>query len=390
MVLNLTDYLYAIKDSRKEKVVIFIDEMPWLDTPKSGFVSALEYFWNQHASKMNNVILVACGSAAAWMKKKLLKSKGGLYNRVTQRLKLEPFDLKQTKAFCEHKNLKFSHYQMIQLYMVMGGVPFYLNELSKGKSVIQLIDEICFSPTGLLSDEYEQLYYSLFKNASNHVDIIEALANYPYGLIRNELVKKSGLPDGGTFTRTLNELIESGFILKYQPFQKKQKDSIYRLIDMYSLFYLKFIKNNVSDLPNRWQTLSNLPQFTSWSGYAYENICMIHTKQILKKLGLAGTFTSISSWFHKGNNESPGAQIDLLIDRKDGVINLCEAKFTNKEFLISKDYVGQLRRKRAVFEYVTQTKKTVVTTLITTYPAIQNQYYLNEIHSEVTMDDLFE
>ena len=273
--------------------------------------------------------------------------------------------------------------------MVMGGIPFYLNELNSGKSVSQLIDEICFSPTALLSDEYEQLYYSLFKNASNHIAIVEALAKHPYGLLRNQLVKKSGLPDGGTFSRALDDLVESGFILKYQPFQKKQKDSIYRLIDLYSLFYLRFIKGNVSELPNSWQMLSNGASFIAWSGYAYENICMLHISQILKKLGLSGTFTQVSSWYHKGNDEIPGAQIDILIDRKDGVINLCEAKFFNKEYILTKDDVAKLRRKRAVFERVTQTKKSVVTTLITTYPAVRNKYFLEEIHSEVVMEDLF-
>ena len=363
--------------------------MPWLDKPKSGFVAALEYFWNQHASKMNHVLLVACGSAASWMTKKLLKSKGGLYNRVTQRIKLEPFNLRQTAAFCKQKNLKFSNYQIVQLYMVMGGIPFYLNELSRGKSVAQLIDEICFSPMGLLSNEYEQLYYSLFKNATNHVAIVEALAKHPYGLVREQLLKKSGLPDGGTFARTLEELLESGFVLKFQPFQKKRKDSTYRLMDFYSLFYLRFIKGNVSDLASSWQLLSNESNFIAWSGYAYENVCMLHIFQILKKLGLHGTITQTSSWRHQGNDEVPGAQVDLLIDRKDGVVNLCEVKFTNKEFIVTKEYMAKLRQKRAVFELVTQSKKSVVTTLVTTYPAIQNKHYLEEIHSEVSMDDLF-
>ena len=386
----LTDYLYALEPKNNQKVVVFIDEMPWLDTPKSGFVSALEYFWNQHVSKMNQVVLVACGSAASWIKKELLKSKGGLYNRVTRRIKLEPFNLHQTEVFCQHKNFHFSRYQIIQLYMVMGGIPFYLNELSAGKSVIQLIDEICFSDTGLLADEYEQLYYSLFKNADDHIAIIETLANHPYGLVRKQLVKKSAIPDGGTFTRTIEDLLESGFILKYQPFQKKEKDSVYRLIDLYSLFYLRFIKGNIATRNNSWQLFSNEPKFISWSGYAYENICMLHQEQILKKLGLSGTITQVSSWYHKGNDEIAGAQIDLLIDRKDGVINLCEAKFSNKEYIITKDYVAKLRRKRAVFEQVTKTKKSVVTTLISTYPAIQNKYFLEEVHSEVLMEDLFE
>ncbi len=384
----LTDYLYSLK-KRKKKQVVFIDELPWIDRPKSGFVSALEYFWNQHVSKMDNVILVICGSAASWMHKKILKSKGGLHNRVTQRINLQPFNLHETGLLCKSKKLKLSKYQIIQLYMVMGGIPFYFNELSQGKSAEQLIDEICFTTTGLLSNEYEQLYYSLFKNAKNHISIIEALAKHPNGMIRDELLKKSDLPAGGTFTRTLSDLIESGFVTKYTPFNKKKKSTIYRLIDLYSLFYLKFIKGNVNNNPYNWQKIVTQSSFRAWSGYAYENICMLHSKQILQKLGLSGTFTKTSSWKHKGDDETPGTQIDMLIDRKDGVVNLCEVKFTQNEFIITKSYNTSLRQKSSVFKHVTKTKKAVVTTLITTYPAIRNKYYLEEIHSEVTMDDLF-
>ena len=385
----LADYLYTLKH-RKNKQIVFIDELPWLDTPKSGFIPALEYFWNQHVSRMDNVILVVCGSAASWIQKKLLKAKGGLHNRVTQRIRLHPFDLHETELFCKDKNLRLSRYQIIQIYMAMGGIPFYLNELTTGKSATQLINEICFSPTGMLSDEYHQLYWSLFKNAQKHIALIEALANHPSGMVRGTLINKSGLTDGGTFTRALNDLLESGFITKYRPFNKRKKDTIYRLIDLYSLFYLKFIKGNVGNQANTWQKIVNSSSFKAWSGYAYENICMLHINQILLKLGLSGIYTEISSWKYRGNDEIPGAQIDLLIDRRDGVVNLCEAKFTLEEFAVTEKYIADLRRKRSVFAQVTETKKSIVTTLITTYPAIKNQYYLEEIHSEVTMADLFE
>jgi len=384
----LADYLYTL-GNRKKKTVVFIDELPWLDRPKSGFVAALEYFWNHHVSNMDHIVLVVCGSAASWMQQKLLKAKGGLYNRITHRIKLEPFNLNETERFIKSKKLKLSKYQIIQLYMVMGGIPFYLNELTQGKSAEQLINEICFTKTGLLSDEYDQLYYSLFKKAEKHMAIIEALASKPYGMTRAEIIVKSKLAEGGTINRTLKDLHESGFIAQYLPFNKKKKDTIYKLIDFYSLFYLKFIKNNISDNGLIWQKLAKGSRFKAWSGYAYENICMIHKEQILMKLGLAGTFTQVSSWKHHGNEDFPGAQIDMLIDRKDGIVNLCEVKFTEKEFIISKAYHTQLRQKRAVFEHITKTKKSVVTSLITTYPAIKNKYYLEEIHSEVVMDDLF-
>ncbi|MEN8119853.1 MAG: hypothetical protein ABFS35_05880 [Bacteroidota bacterium] len=303
--------------------------------------------------------------------------------------KLQPFNLHETELFCKKKKLKLSKYQIIQLYMVMGGIPFYLNELTQGKSAEQLIDEICFISTGLLSNEYEQLYYSLFKNAKNHISIIEALAAHPNGMLRDELVKKSALPAGGTFSRALEDLLESGFVSQYRPFNKKKKFTTYRLIDLYSLFYLKFIKDNISDTPHTWQKIAGQNSFKAWSGYAYENICMLHKDQVVKKLGLSGTYTEVSSWKHKGDDEIPGTQIDMLIDRKDGVVNLCEVKFTQNEYIISKDYNTNLRRKRSIFEHVTKTKKSIVTTLITTYPATRNKYYLEEVHSEVTMDDLF-
>ena len=385
----LADYLYTLK-RRKRKQVVFIDELPWLDTPKSGFVSALEYFWNMHVSTMNNVILVVCGSATSWMQKKLMKAKGGLYNRITKRIELKPFTLYETELFCKSKKLKLTRYQIIQLYMVMGGIPFYLNELSRGKSAVQLINEICFKHSGLLAGEYDNLYYSLFKNAGNHIAIIEALAKHSSGLTRNKLIKESGLSDSGTFSRALVELVESGFIAKLLPFNKKRKESLYRLMDMYSLFYLKFIKGNVGNQENTWQKIVMGSKFKAWSGYAYENISLLHVKQILKKLGLSGIYTVISSWRHIGDQDIPGAQIDLLIDRKDGVVNLCEVKFTQEEFLITKDYASDLRRKRFVFGQVTKTKKSIVTTLISTWPAIRNEYYFEEIDSEVTMDDLFE
>ncbi|HMQ47651.1 MAG TPA: ATP-binding protein [Saprospiraceae bacterium] len=385
----LTDFLKQEWIGKKEKAVVFIDEMPWLDSPRSGFIAALEYFWNQHASKMPQVVLVACVSKASWIKQKLLKSKGGLYNRVTKRIELKPFNLQETAAYCAHKRLKFSNYQIARLYMVMGGIPFYLNELSTGKSVDQLIDEICFSTNGLLSEEFEQIYHSLFKSAEHHMALVETLAKYPYGLTRKRLVQLSGLGDGGVFVRALDDLTESGFLIKHQPFQKKAKDSIYRLIDMYSLFYIRFIRGNVSGLENTFQQIVTDSSYQAWCGYAFENICMLHIPQIIKAMGLSGTFTQVSSWYHKGNDEIPGAQIDLLIDRKDGMINCCEAKFTSNEFVITKDYAATLRRKRSVFQQVTGTKKNVVTTLISTWPALRNSYYQDEVYSEVTLDDLF-
>ena len=363
--------------------------MPWFDLPKSEFIDALEFFWNQHVSKMDNVLLIACGSASSWIRKNLINARGGLYNRITQRIKLMPFNLYETELFIRKSGAKLTQYQILELYMVMGGIPFYLKEIERGKSATQLIDEICFSPQGLLYDEYAQLYHALFKNAEQHIAIIEVLAAQPQGMTRTDLALKTKMSEG-TLSKILEELIECDFISIFQPFLNKKKDAIYKLTDLYSLFYLKFIKLNKGTGNRIWEQLSNQSTYSAWSGYAFENICMMHVQQIKSALGIRGVFTKHSSWKFKGNDELPGAQIDMIIDRADQIINLCEAKFTKENYALTKNYSEQLRLKKTVFKQSTGTKKATFTTLLTTYPALKNKYYLEEIENEVTMDKLFE
>jgi uncharacterized protein len=371
------------------KHVVFIDEMPWLDTPKSDFISALEFFWNQHVSKMDNILLIACGSATSWIRKNLINARGGLYNRITQRIKLMPFNLYETALFVESLGVKLTQYQLLELYMVMGGIPFYLKEVVKGKSATQLIDDICFSPSGLLHNEYGQLYHALFRNADHHITLVETLAAHPQGLTRSDLATKTQLAEG-SLTNTLTELIECDFVSDFQPFANKKKDTVYKLTDLYSLFYLKFIKPNKGVSATIWEQLSNQPSYVAWSGYAFENICMMHTAQIKSALGIRGVFTKHSAWKFKGNDALPGTQIDMVIERADQIIHLCEAKFTKENYALTNAYTEQLRLKKSIFKQATETKKAVFTTLLTTYPALQNKYYLEEIDSEVSMNQLFE
>ena len=385
------NYLAAYLKSlpvKKQKHVVFIDEMPWLDISRAGFIAALEFFWNQHASNMSNVLLIACGSASSWIKKKLISARGGLYNRVTQRIQLMPFNLYETELFLNSLGAKLPRYQILELYMAMGGIPFYLKEVVKGKSAAQVIDSTCFAKQGLLHTEYAQLYHSLFKNAEQHIAIIEALASRPQGMTRTALSAKTKLSEG-TLSRTLEELAECDFISLYQPLINKRKTAIYKLTDLYSLFYLKFIKPNKKGGRGTWNQLSQLASFTAWSGYAFENICMQHVSQIKKALGISGVYTTTSSWQFAGNDVLPGAQIDMIIDRADQTINLCEAKFTKETFAITKNYAAQLKMKKAIFKQATQTKKVTFITLLTTFPALQNQYYLGEVDNEITMEKLF-
>jgi AAA+ ATPase superfamily predicted ATPase len=384
----LVQYLKTLP-KQKLKHVVFIDEMPWLDGPKSNFIGALEYFWNQHVSAMDNVLLIACGSASSWIKKKLINARGGLHNRVTQRIKLLPFNLHETALFIHAQGVKLTQFQIIEIYMAMGGIPFYLKEITKGKSATQLIDDICFSPKGLLNEEYLQLYHSLFKNAYQHIKIIETLATKPQGMPRADIAIKTKLSEA-SLSRSLEELVECDFISFYEPLLNKKKTAIYKLTDLYSLFYLKFIKGNKGGGKGTWQQLSTKSTFTAWSGYAFENICMLHISQIKRALGIGAVYSTTSSWLFKGNDSLPGCQIDMIIDRADQTINLCEAKFIKENFAITKNYAAQLRLKKSIFKQATKTKKATFNTLLTTYTALKNKYYLEEIDNEITMDKLFE
>jgi uncharacterized protein len=371
-----------IKDSKQKKKIIFIDELPWFDTMHSKFVFALEHFWNSWASARKDVLLIVCGSTASWMLNKLINSKGGLHNRVTQRIKLEPFSLLECEQFIKAKNLQFNRYQLLQLYMTIGGVPFYWNAVSKGKSTQQVIQQLCFENNGLLANEFRNLYRSLFKKAERHEAIVMALTKKSKGLQRDEIASTSKLANGGGLTRLLDELEESGFIRKYVPVGYNKRNCIYQLCDFFSLFHLKFMHDQKQFEKNYWIKKANSQQYKIWSGYAFEQVCLWHVEQIKSALGISGVETETSAW--KGN----GAQIDLVIDRKDGVINICEMKFTSNEFSIDKKYDLELRNKLDVFSSETQTKKALHLTMITTY-GLLNNVYAGNVQQSIGLQTLF-
>ena len=383
----LRQYLETIK--RDHKLVIFIDELPWLATPKSGFLSALENFWNSWASKRNDIILVVCGSAASWMISNVVRSKGGLHNRITKRIRLLPFNLQETELYLKNRKVQLERYDIIQLYMVMGGIPHYLKEVKRGKSAIQVIDEVCFSKDGLLRDEFYSLYQGLFNKPERYVDVIKALAKTPKGLTRNELIKAAKLTSGGTTTRIFDSLEESGFIIKYLPTGKNLKLALYKLSDPYSAFYLKFIANSRVMGEGSWLKKSATPSWKSWSGFAFERLCLAHIDQIKSALGIKGIYTETSSWRKIGTATEKGVQIDLVIDRADNVINICEIKFSELPYTITKKYATELRQKLATFKQSTKQRKTLFLTMITTFGVTENQYRNSLVHQSLDMDVLF-
>jgi len=386
---NLLANFAEKQNKNKRKGVIFIDELPWLDTPKSNFVSALEYFWNSRISKYNNIALVICGSATSWINQKIFKNVGGLHNRVTQRLQLKPFSLAETATFFKQKKINFNHYQIAQTYMAIGGIPFYLEQLERGKSVAQQINDICFKRTGLLNKEYNNLYFALFKNADVHIKLIKILARKPQGLTQKELANYAKMKIGGNVIKALTELEECGFISYHHPLFNQKRNGIYRLIDFYSLFYLKFIEKANKGGENDFNKIFRTPAYKVWCGYAFENICWLHLNEIKKALGISGMYSNASSWKFIGNQYYDGAQIDLVIDRDDGIINLCEVKFFNTEFTLTKAYAKKLRTRKAIFEANNKSKKAVSNILVSTYGTIKNEWFFEQIDREVVLEDFF-
>lgn len=372
----------------KEKRVLFIDELPWLAGPKSGFLQAFGYFWNTWASRQN-LVMVICGSSASWMIKKVVNDRGGLHNRITKHINLEPFTLSETEEYLQSRGATYNRYQIVQLYMVMGGIPHYLKEIDPTRSHIQNIDRLCFSKTGLLRLEFERLYHSLFARAEVHIRIIRALAQKWQGMTRLELLEMGKFSNGGSLTDVLGELEQSGFISEYYPLDKKKKEKIYRLSDEYSLFYLHFIEPEKNQLDETWQFLSQTPAWFSWAGYAFEGICIKHVRKIKAALGISGIFTRTASYYKKGNKQNEGLQIDMVLDRNDQTINLVEIKFHNKPFALTKEYADQLQRKLWAFQEYSGTRKHVNWVFIATFGLAPNQYSNGLVTQSLALDDLF-
>ncbi len=379
---------YLKQKEQAEKLVVFFDELPWLATHKSGFLRGLSYFWNSWAVNQH-IVVVVCGSAASWMIQKVVNNTGGLYNRISRRIILKPFTLAETEEYLHTKNIKLNRYHITHLYMAMGGIPHYLKEVEQGKSAVQNIEDICFSDTGILKDEFQKLYPALFEHADKHIAVIRALAQKRYGMTRNDLIKATNLPNGNSVTKVLEELRQSGFIAAYLSFGKKKKNKLYRLTDEYSLFYLQFVEKYEDEGPEIWKGLSQTQVYKSWSGYAFESLCLKHIPQIKQALGISGVYATSSSFYQKGNEHLRGVQIDLLIDRNDQIINLFEIKFYNTFFNVTKDYAKTLHEKLAIFQALTQTNKQVFMTLITTFGLLPNKYSSELIEQTLTLDDLF-
>lgn len=380
----------VVRASTEKKKIIFIDELSWMDTPKCDLMRALENFWNGWASARNDIVLIICASATSWVISNVIHNKGGLYNRLTEQICLAPFCLSECESYVKERGLVFTRNQILQYYMIFGGVPYYWEALKKGLSIPQNVDEALFSPNAPLADEYKYLYASIFRNPAVHIRIVETLGTKKAGMTREELIERSGIINSGDLTAKLEELESCGFIRKYYSFGMKKKNAVYQLIDNFSLFYYHFMSGKAGN-DHFWSDQINTPTVNTWQGYAFERVCLEHIAQIKKKLGISGVHTDINSWYCKGDREKgiKGAQIDLLIVRKDQVINLCEMKYSSTEYTFSGADDESMRNKISDLISVTKTKYAIHPTLITTYGLVDNSYSGN-IQAVITLDDLFE
>ncbi|RYM33979.1 ATPase [Brumimicrobium glaciale] len=380
-------YLGSLPKTKKQ--VIFIDELPWIATKRSGFIQLLAHLWNDYLSKEKHFILVVCGSATSWITEKIVNDKGGFHNRLDQAIQLKPFTLKETKDFLMKKEIKLTDQAITEIYMVMGGIPYYLDQIKKGESVRQIIARLCFAENGILKNEYVNLYKALFENSDNHEAIVAALATSQSGLTRIQIISKSKVKEGGPYTRAINDLLVSGFVEEVLPYGRSKRGALYRLIDEYSVFYHKFITKNKKKGKEIWATLHQSQQYKIWTGYAFENLCQRHIDEIKNVLGISSVYTEHYSFNSKtdGSTQS-NYQIDLIIDRKDDCINLCECKFHNGEFTITKEYAAKLRNRKQAFIESTKTKKTVFNTLITNHGVKENEHFLDVIDVSFTVSDL--
>ena len=378
----------VVARSAFRRKVVFIDELPWMDTAKSDFLMALETFWNEWASARKDIVLIVCGSAAAWMVKNLFRNRGGLHNRVTARICLQPFTLGECEMFAAERGLGMSRADIAECYMALGGIPYYWRYLARGMSLAQNLDRLCFAVDAPLKGEFDELYSSLFRDAISYKKVVAALAKKKIGMTRLELIEALDISTTGRLSEILKTLEASGFIRSYRSYGAKKKNAIYQLTDPFTLFHFRFLETPSTD-EHFWSSTLSSPAQAAWRGLAFERLCLLHLPQVRRALGVGSIHVEAYGWSFKGDETYPdGVQIDLVLERADNVINICEMKYSANVYAIDKAYDSALGRKIATFAGVTGTRKAIHLTLVTANGLLRNQYS-GRVQSEVVLADLF-
>lgn len=382
----LETHLQAIDDGSRQ--VVFLDELPWMDTPRSGFITALEALWNNWGCHRKNFMLVVCGSATSWISDNLINNHGGLYGRLTCQIRLSPFTLEECEQYFHCRGIRLSRYDIVQSYMIFGGIPYYLSYFEQGRSLAQNVDNLFFRKGAVLGNEFDRLFSSVFSRPEEMKRIVEALGNRRSGYTQEELARATGLPWGGSFSTMLKALEASDFIEPYVPFGKGKREKHYKLTDPFCLFYMKFVRGRKEIDPEFWMHNVTSQGVSSWRGFAFEEVCFAHIRQIKKALDILGVSSTESSWVVRGDDETEGAQIDLLINRKDNVVNLCEMKFYNEKFTVNKAYYSKVVHRQNLLAERIPRRAVIHNVLVTTEGLTYNEYS-GVFQKVVTVDDLF-
>lgn len=377
-----------IAASAEKRKVVFLDELPWMDAPNSRFLQAFEHFWNGWASARKDVLLIVCGSATSWIINKIFRSRGGLYNRVTYRMNLKQFSLSECEEYARHLGMPVSRNMILEGYMVMGGVPYYWSQLDPARSMAQNISRLFLSDNGVLRNEFSFIYASIFNRPEKYLKVVETLAGKKSGLTRDEIIKTAHLESNGQLSSILEDLTECGFIRKYCHTDKKLKDALYQLVDCYTLFYYQFVRNSYNVDDDYWMKLIGTPTYNTWCGLSFERVCLLHTRQIKYALGVSGIMANIFSWHVRKNEYHPGVQIDLLIDRADNVVNVCEMKYAPDGYAMTEAAARNLRVKTGVLRQYLPAKKSIQPVIITSNGLLRNSNSGDILYS-ISADELF-
>jgi hypothetical protein len=379
---------HLISSAPQERKVIFLDELPWMDAANSKFIPAFEHFWNGWASARHDVLLIICGSATSWIINKILRNIGGLYNRVTYKIRLNQFSLSECEELAHHRGLPLNRNMILEGYMIMGGVPYYWTKLLPTKSMGQNINDLFFKEDGELHHEFDFIYASMFKNPDKYMKVVEVLSGKKSGLTREEIVTKAKIDSSGQLSRILEDLMECGFVHKYGHVDKKLKDAVYQLVDCYTLFYYQFVKASHGMDEDYWIKSMKTSVYNTWCGLAFERVCLLHARQIKTALGISGIMANLYAWHVRKNDEHPGVQIDLVIDRADNVVNVCEMKYAPEGYRITDSELNKIRNRLGVFKLYISRSKVAQAVLITSNGVVQNNNSF-EFPLQVTGDQLF-
>ena len=397
--LLTTDHI--LRDPVTHRRVVFIDELPWLDSPRSDFKMALDLFWNGWGCMQEDLCLIVCGSAASWIINNIILNTGGLYNRITRQIHLRPFSLRECEEYFTDHGIILPRSQIIESYMIWGGVPYYLNYYDRRQSFAQNVQSMVFDESGPLFHEHEMLFHALFTNPAKHGKVIEVLSKSSSGINRLELERQTGIDNGAALTQILQDLEQCDFIRRFENYPQKHKGAFFQLTDPFTLFYMTFIAQKKA---GQWMQFINSPAYYAWAGHAFEIVCLLHIHQIKSKLGITGIQTQEFSWAAKNiidpdtensrrdvpvaEHRRNGAQIDLLIDRADNTITVCEIKFTGEPFVVTKEYADALINRRELLRAGTKTRKAVMIVMISANGISQTGYW-NVLQDTITGDDLF-